>query len=58
MPSRIVLGDASWPQVVLSVAISIGATFALIPVATKIYSRAVLQSGRVKIRQVLRAERA
>ncbi len=58
MPSRIVLGDASAAEVVLSIAISIGATIALIPIATKIYSRAVLQSGRVKIRQMLRAERA
>ena len=58
MPSRIVLGDANIGAVVLSAALSIGATIALVPVATKIYSRAVLQSGRVKIRQMLRAERA
>lgn len=57
MPSRIVLGDASPAEVVLSAALSIGATVALVPIATKIYSRAVLQSGRVKIRQMLRAER-
>ena len=57
MPSRIVLGDASVAGVVLSAALSIGATIALVPIATKIYSRAVLQSGRVKIRQMLRAER-
>jgi len=58
MPTRIVLGDASAVAVLLSVALSIGATIALIPIATKIYSRAVLQSSRVKIRQMLRAERA
>ncbi len=58
MPTRIVLGDATIGAVLLSVALSIGATIALIPVATKIYSRAVLQSSRVKIRQMLRAERA
>jgi ABC-2 type transport system permease protein len=54
MPTRIVLGEASPVEVVLSVAISIASTAALIPVATKIYSRALLQPGRVKIRQVLR----
>jgi ABC-2 type transport system permease protein len=57
MPSRIALGQATWFEALLSAAISIGATMALVPVATKIYSRAVLQSGRVRIRQVLRAER-
>jgi ABC-2 type transport system permease protein len=58
MPSRIVLGDAGVGAVTLSAAVSIGATVALLPVATTIYSRAVLQSGRVKIRQMLRAGRA
>jgi ABC-2 type transport system permease protein len=57
MPTRIVLGDVTLPVVLLSVAISIATTIALVPIATKIYSRAVLQSGRVKIRQMLRAER-
>ena len=56
MPTRIVLGDiASW-QALLSAAVSIGATFALIPVATRVYSRAVLRTGRVRIREVLRVE--
>ena len=54
MPSRLVLGDASVWQGLLSAAVSIGSTFALVPVATKIYSRAVLQPGKVRIRQVLR----
>ena len=40
----------------LSAAISIGATFALIPVATRVYSRAMLRTGRVRIREVLRVE--
>jgi hypothetical protein len=39
---------------VLSIAISIGSTALLIPIATKVYSRALLQTGRVRIRQVLR----
>lgn len=54
MPTRIVMGEATAPQVALSVAISVASTASLIPVATKIYSRALLQPGRVKIRQVLR----
>jgi ABC-2 type transport system permease protein len=54
MPTRIVLGEASAPEIVLSIAISVASTAALIPVATKIYSRALLQPGRVKLRQVLR----
>lgn len=55
MPTRIVLGDAAPWEVVASLAISVVSTAALIPVATKIYSRALLRPGRVRIRQVLRA---
>ena len=58
MPTRIVLGEASPAEALLSAAITIGATIALVPIATKVYSRAVLRPGRVKIRQVLRAEGA
>jgi ABC-2 type transport system permease protein len=54
MPTRIVLGEATTWEVVLSVVILVAATAALIPVATKVYSRAVLQTGRVKLGQVLR----
>jgi ABC-2 type transport system permease protein len=54
MPSRLILGEASAWEAILSVAISVAATLALIPVATKIYARAVLQPGKVKVRQVLR----
>jgi ABC-2 type transport system permease protein len=57
MPTRIVLGEATPPQVVLSAALTIGATIALIPIATRIYERAVLRPGRVRLRQVLRTER-
>jgi ABC-2 type transport system permease protein len=53
MPTRIVLGEASAAEALLSAAISITATIALIPVATRVYSRAVLRSGKVKIRSVL-----
>ena len=55
MPTRIALGDAATWEVVASIAISVAATAALIPLATKIYSRALLRPGRVRIRQVLRA---
>jgi hypothetical protein len=41
--------------VVASITISVAATAALIPLATTIYSRALLRPGRVRIRQVLRA---
>jgi ABC-2 type transport system permease protein len=54
MPTRIILGEASPAEVVLSILISVGSTAALIPIATKIYARALLQPGRVRLRQVLR----
>jgi len=55
MPTTIVLGDAAPWEVVASLAISVGSTAVLISIATKIYSRALLRPGRVRIRQVLRA---
>jgi ABC-2 type transport system permease protein len=55
MPTRIVLGNAAPWEVVASLAISVASTAALIPIATKVYSRALLRPGRVRIRQVLRA---
>ena len=58
MPTRIALGDAATWEVVASIAISVAATAALIPLATKIYSRALLRPGRVRIRQVLRPDGA
>jgi ABC-2 type transport system permease protein len=58
MPTRIALGDAAWWEIVASIVISAGATAALIPLATKIYSRALLRTGRVRIRQVLRTREA
>ncbi len=48
MPTRIVLGEATSAEALLSAAISIGATIALIPVATRVYSRAVLRTGKVR----------
>lgn len=58
MPSRIALGEVGGWSVLLSAGLSVGTTIALVPIATKIYSRAVLQSGRVRIRHVLRAARS
>lgn len=54
MPSRIVLGEAPLWQILLSVALSVGATLALIPVATRIYERGALRGGKVRLRQALR----
>ncbi len=51
MPSRLVLGQASPPAVLASVALIVGATALLVPVATRAYSRAVLRPGRVPIRE-------
>jgi hypothetical protein len=55
MPSRLILGEATVWAGLLSAAICVAATMALVPLATRIYSRSVLQRGRVRIRQVLRA---
>jgi ABC-2 type transport system permease protein len=57
MPSRLVLGQASVPEALLSAGLTIAGALALIPVATRAYSRAVLQSGRVKLRDAFRRER-
>ncbi len=54
MPSRIVLGEASIWEAVLSVLLSIGATVALVPVATRAYTRGALKGGRVRLRQAVR----
>jgi ABC-2 type transport system permease protein len=54
MPTRLVLGESGLADALLSAAISIGATIALIPIATKIYTGAVLRPGRVRLRQVWR----
>lgn len=54
MPSRLVLGEAPAWQGALSAILTAGATAALVPLATRIYARAVLRPGRVRLRQVLR----
>jgi ABC-2 type transport system permease protein len=58
MPSRLVLGQASVAAALVSAALTIASALALIPVATRAYSRAVLQSGRVRLRDAFRRERA
>lgn len=57
MPSRLILGEATVWEGLLSAAICVAATMALVPLATRIYSRSVLQRSRVRIREVLRAPR-
>jgi ABC-2 type transport system permease protein len=57
MPSRLVLGQVSPLAALVSAALTIAGAALLIPVATRAYSRAVLQSGRVKLRDAFRRER-
>jgi ABC-2 type transport system permease protein len=57
MPSRVVLGEASPWTILLSVGLSVAAIVALVPISTKIYSRSVLRTGKVRLRQVVRAGR-
>lgn len=54
MPSRIVLGEAPAWQILLSIALSVGATLVLVPIATRIYERGALRGGKVRLRQALR----
>lgn len=57
MPSRLVLGQASPAFAMLSAVLTIGATVLLIPLATRVYSRAVLRTGRVRLREAFARER-
>ena len=58
MPSRIVLGEAPLWEVVGAVAVIVGCTLALIPVAGRIYAATVLRTGTaVKLREALRLAR-
>jgi ABC-2 type transport system permease protein len=57
MPSRLVLGQASLAAGALSAALTVAGGMLLVPVATRAYSRAVLQSGRVPLRDAFRRER-
>src|SRR5262245_4007623 len=56
MPVLVVAGEVSAWELVLSVAVSVGATVVLVPLAARIYAGAVLRTGgRVKLRQALRS---
>lgn len=57
MPSRLVLGQASLAAGAVSAALTVAGAALLVPVATRAYARAVLQSGRVKLRDAFRRER-
>jgi ABC-2 type transport system permease protein len=55
MPSRIILGEAPAWEVAGSIAVIVACTFALIPVAGRIYAATVLRTGSaVKLREALR----
>jgi ABC-2 type transport system permease protein len=56
MPQRAVVGDASSVEVVISMAITAGAAAALIPLAGRLYSGAILRTGGVvKLREAWRS---
>ena len=58
MPSRIVLGEAPAWEVAASIAVTVAATLALIPLAGRIYSAVVLRTGTaVKLGEALRLAR-
>ena len=54
MPPRIVLGHSSPVEVMLAVTILLASTAALVPIAGRIYQRAILRTGKVRIRDALR----
>jgi ABC-2 type transport system permease protein len=57
MPVRVALGSASVFEIALAVAVLVGSTALLIPLAGRLYAGAVLQTvGRVKLRDAWRAE--
>jgi ABC-2 type transport system permease protein len=59
MPPRIVTGDASTWEIVASLAVTIGASIALIPLAARIYEGGILRTGSsLKLREAWRAARA
>ena len=59
MPARIVTGDAPTWEIIASLAITIGATILLIPLAARIYAGGILRTGSsLKLREAWRAARA
>ena len=58
MPARIILGDAPAWEIAASVAVMIGSTILLIPLAGRIYAAVILRTGSsVKLREAWRAAR-
>ena len=59
MPPRIALGEASTVEIVGALAVTLGATALLVPLAARIYSGAVLRTGgTIKLRDAWRAAQA
>jgi ABC-2 type transport system permease protein len=59
LPPRILVGEAPWFEVVGGAIVTLAAAAALIPLAGRIYSGAVLRTGsRVKLSEAWRASRA
>ena len=59
MPPRIVTGDAAAWEIAASLAVTIGASVALIPLAARVYSGGILRTGSaLKLREAWRAARA
>jgi ABC-2 type transport system permease protein len=59
MPPRIVTGDAPAWEIAASLAITIGASIALIPLAARIYAGGILRTGSaLKLREAWRGARA
>ncbi len=57
MPTLVSLGSATWWQFCISVVLSIVSTIAVARVATSVYRRAILRTGRrVRIREVMSAK--
>jgi ABC-2 type transport system permease protein len=56
MPSLVNLGSVTWWQFAISVALTIASTFAVARVATSVYRRAILRTGRrVRLRELVPA---
>jgi ABC-2 type transport system permease protein len=54
MPTLVAIGAATWWQFTISVVVSIASTFAIARLATSIYRRAILRTGRrVHIRELM-----
>jgi ABC-2 type transport system permease protein len=59
MPARLALGQATWWQALVAMAISVAATVALIPLAGRLYSGSILRTGpRVKLGEAWRGTRS